>query len=100
METIVIRRLDPASGELADAASFRALVAPVSVEDTPTGRAMPVTVGYTLYIRGMPTGVLDTDLVLVRGELLAVTGKPAQWRNPDGSHAGDVVNVKFRKGGQ
>jgi hypothetical protein len=90
--------LNEIQGPLKQVASFQALVAPISSTDAPSDSSLGVTIGYTLYIRGDPTGVLDTDVIEVRGEKLPVAGKPAVWQNRAGAHVGDVVTVTMKKG--
>ena len=53
---------------------------------------------YTLYFRGPePTGILDTDCLVVRGKPLMVDGPPLEWWR-HGRHIGDVVNAFVREG--
>lgn len=96
--TTVDADLNEIQGPLKPTSSFQALVAPISSTDAPSDSSLGVTVGYTLYIRGDPTGILDTDVIEVRGERLPVAGKPAVWQNRAGVHIGDVVTVSFKKG--
>lgn len=91
--------LNEIQGPLKPIESFQALVAPVSSTDAPSDSSLGVTVGYTLYIRSPePTGIVDTDVIEVRGEKLPVAGKPAVWQNRAGIHIGDVVTVSLKKG--
>ncbi|NEG96011.1 hypothetical protein GFD17_04395 [Bifidobacterium sp. SMB2] len=79
--------------------SFTGLAAPVSASESPTESSQGVTVGYTVYVRsGEPTGILDTDVIGLRGLLLPVDGLPAVWENPRGEHVGDVITVGLREG--
>lgn len=80
--------------------TFQALVGPAmgeaKISETVT---MPVTIGYTVYIRGEePTGILNTDVLALRGERLPVTAPPAEWLDDTGQHVGDEVTVRFTKG--
>ena len=52
---------------------------------------------FTLYFRGEPTGILDTDCLVVRGKPLMVDGPPLEWWR-HGRHIGDVVNAFVREG--
>ncbi|PJM72336.1 hypothetical protein CS006_10390 [Bifidobacterium primatium] len=79
--------------------SFTGLAAPVTVSESPTESSHGVPVGYTVYIRSEePTGVLDTDVIGLRGLMLPVDGLPAVWENPRGKHIGDVITVRIREG--
>ena len=62
--------------------SFSGLVAPVNTPETASE----------------PTGILDTDLIGVRGRRVPVDGAVCEWRRKDGTHVGDVVNVKLKEG--
>lgn len=107
METIEIwRGLDttdadgnPVKGEPSRVGSFRAMVAPTEHDDQTDETGRPDTLAYTLYVRGsQPTGIQPTDLLMVRGELLHVDGRPQVWHGPRGRHVGDVIQVTERKG--
>ncbi|MCI1984076.1 MAG: hypothetical protein LKJ47_04815 [Bifidobacteriaceae bacterium] len=89
---------NPIQGNPKPVGSYSALVAPVTSTDTPSDSSLGVTVGYTLYVRGDPTGILDTDVIEVRGERLPVAGKPAVWQDRAGHHVGDVITVALKKG--
>ncbi|PWG60499.1 hypothetical protein [Bifidobacterium catulorum] len=86
-------------GPLELVASFDGLVAPVSTPETPSESSSGVVVDHAVYIRGdEPTGILDTDVIGVRGRRVPVDGVPAVWRDVHGRHVGDVVTVKLREG--
>ena len=79
--------------------SFRGLIAPVTVSESPSEISLGVTWDHTIYIRSTePTGILDTDLIGVRGRRVPVDGAVCEWRRKDGTHVGDVVNVKLKEG--
>lgn len=91
---------NPMQGPLSLWKTFQASVAPdmgeAKISETVT---MPVTIGYTVYIRGEePTGILSTDVLALRGGRLSVTAPPAEWFDDTGQHVGDVVTVRFAKG--
>lgn len=91
---------NPMQGPLSLWKTFQASVAPdmgeAKISETVT---MPVTIGYTVYIRGeKPTGILSTDVLALRGGRLTVTAPPAEWFDDTGQHVGDVVTVRFAKG--
>jgi len=81
-----------------DAPTTVAFVQGVGVEPRPSGETFidsrnAVTSGFTLY---MPAGVTvqPEHRVAVRGEVWAVQGDPAEWRNPfTGWSPGSVVQV-------
>lgn len=107
MERIEVWRGRPAvdtdgntvQGLLELVASFDGLVAPVSTTEPGADDSQGVTWDHTIYIRSnMPTGILDTDLIGVRGRRVPVDGVVCAWQKPDGTHVGDVVNVKLREG--
>ncbi|PLS30099.1 hypothetical protein Uis1B_2071 [Bifidobacterium margollesii] len=86
-------------GPLTLVSSFDGLVAPITAGESPTDTSHGVTVGCTLYIRADgPTGILDTDVIGVRGRLLPVDGPVASWRDPKGRHIGDVITVRLKEG--
>lgn len=90
---------NPVKGEPFRVGSFRAMVAPAEHDDPTDEAGRPDTVACTLYARGdMPTGVLPTDLLMVRGELLHVDGRPQVWHDPRGRYVGDVIHLTERKG--
>jgi hypothetical protein len=79
--------------------SFQGLVAPVTVPETPSEISLGVTYDHTIYIRSAdPTGILDTDLIGVRGRRVPVDGAVAVWNDTHGKHVGDVINVKLKEG--
>lgn len=79
--------------------SFQGLIAPVTVPDTPSEISLGVTYDHTIYIRSTaPTGILDTDLIGVRGRTVPVDGVVAVWNDTHGNHIGDVINVKLKEG--
>ena len=79
--------------------SFSGLVAPVNTPETASEESSGVTFDHTIYIRSTePTGILDTDLIGVRGRRVPVDGAVCEWRRKDGTHVGDVVNVKLKEG--
>lgn len=91
---------NPMVGPLTLWKSFQALVAPAMAEaqvsETVT---MSVTVGYTVYIRSTePTGILESDVLGVRGTRLPVAMPPEEWSDTSGRHVGDAVTVRFTKG--
>lgn len=107
METIEVWRGQPGTdtdgnliqGKPSRVGTFQALVAPVSATDQVEENANPLTIEYTIHIRGsQPTGIQATDLIKVRGVLLPVKGKPQVWNNTHGRHIGDVIAVGERKG--
>lgn len=85
-------------GDPALVKSLRAMVEPVSSIDQAGESSRPVTVGYTVYVRGDATGVKDTDLLRIRGRLLPVKGFPQVWDDLYGRHVGDVITVGNREG--
>lgn len=86
-------------GPLELVASFPALVAPATTPESGATDSAGVTWDHTIYIRSCePTGILDTDLIGVRGRRVPVDGVVAQWRNRVGNYVGDVVNVKLQEG--
>lgn len=79
--------------------SFQALVAPVSVAETPSDISAGITFDHTIYIRSdTPTGILSTDIIKVRGLSVPVDGVVGEWWNVYGVHVGDVINVKLKEG--
>ena len=85
---------NPIQGKPVPVGAFQAVVAPSSTIDQVEENANPLTIEYTIHIRGsQPTGIQATDLIKVRGVLLPVKGKPQVWNN-----IGDVIAVGERKG--
>lgn len=79
--------------------SFLGLVAPVITAESPSELSLGVTYDHTIYIRSaQPTGILDTDLIGVRGRKVPVDGVVGVWLDTRGNHIGDVVNVKLKEG--
>lgn len=83
--------------------SFQALVAPDSVAGSVAADSAVdstgVTWDHTIYIRcGEPTGILDTDVIGVRGRRVPVDGVVEVWDDPQGRHVGDVIHVRLREG--
>lgn len=82
--------------------SFDAYVTPstasaasTAIDPTSTG----VLVGYTVYLRRAdPSGILDTDVIGVRGRKLPVDGFVAQWRSQDGTYRGEQFSVTVKRG--
>ena len=75
------------------------MVAPVAVPEAPSEISLGVTCDHTIYIRSaQPTGILDTDLIGVRGRKVPVDGVVGVWLDTRGNHIGDVVNVKLKEG--
>lgn len=104
METVEVWRGEPATdvdgnpvqGDLKLVNSFTGMVAPVSADRS--DMSMPVTLAYTVYLRGEEaSGIQDTDLLMVRGRLLPVKGVPQVWCDLHGRHVGDVVSVGYWK---
>jgi len=90
---------NPIQGKPVPVGAFQAVVAPSSTIDQVEENANPLTIEYTIHIRGsQPTGIQATDLIKVRGVLLPVKGKPQVWNNTHGRHIGDVIAVGERKG--
>lgn len=86
-------------GPLTLITSFSGLVAPASTPETVSEESSGVTFDHAIYIRSSePTGILDTDLIGVRGRRVPVDGVVCEWRKHDGTHVGDVVNVKLKEG--
>ncbi len=107
METIEIWRgpdatdadCNPVKGEPVRVGSFQAMVAPSEHDDPTDETGRPDTVTCTIYVRGdAPTGVLPTDLLMVRGELLHVSGRTLVWHDLRGRYVGDVIHLTERKG--
>lgn len=107
MEQIDVYRGEPVTdadgntvqGPLTLIASFPALVAPANTAETGATDSAGVTWDHTLYIRAdRPTGILDTDLIGVRGRKVPVDGVVAQWSDTHGAYVGDVVRVRLREG--
>lgn len=107
METIEVWRGQPTTdtdgnpiqGKPVRVGAFQAVVAPTSTIDQAEENANPLTIEYTIYIRGsQPTGIQPADLIKVRDVLLPVKGKPQVWNNTRGRHIGDVIAVGERKG--
>lgn len=107
METIEVWRGQPTTdtdgnpiqGKPARVGAFQAVVAPSSTTDQVEENANPLTIEYTIHIRGsQSTGIQATDLIKVRGQLLPVKGKPQVWNNIRGRHVGDVITVGEREG--
>lgn len=107
METIEVWRgqpttdtdSNPIQGKPALVGTFQAVIAPTSTIDQVEENANPLTIEYTIHIRGsQPTGIQPADLIKVRGVLLPVKGKPQVWNNTHGRHIGDVITVGERKG--
>lgn len=90
---------NPIQGKPALVGTFQAMVAPTSTIDQVEENANPLTIEYTIHIRGsQPTGIQPADLIKVRGRLLPVKGKPQVWDNLHGRHIGDVITVGEREG--
>jgi hypothetical protein len=71
----------------------------VTVPETPSEISLGVTYDHTIYIgSGTPTGILDTDLIGVKGRRVPVDGVVAVWNDTQGVHIGDVINVKLKEG--
>jgi hypothetical protein len=68
-------------------------VEPIASDEPAEDGRQAVIVGYRLYLPG--TVAVDRSWrALVRGDLLPVDGRPAQWRNPfTGWEPGTVVQV-------
>lgn len=107
MEQVDVYRGDPITdadgntvqGPLSLVASFPALVAPVNTPEAQAVDSTGVTWDHTVYIRcDEPTGILDTDVLDVRGRRVPVDGVVAQWRDVHGRYVGDVVNVRLKEG--
>jgi hypothetical protein len=108
LETIIVKRYEvitgsdgnPALGDLNVWKSFdNALFAPdQNLEPALVARDAVITSG-NLYIRQpTPAGILDSDVIVVRGEDLAVDGGPEEWSNSRGAHIGDVMHVRAATG--
>ena len=107
METIEVWRGQPTTdtdgnpiqGKPVHVGAFQAVVAPSSTTDQVEENANPLTIEYTIHIRGsQQTGIQPADLIKVRGILLPVKGKPQVWNNLHGRHIGDVITVGEREG--
>lgn len=68
-----------------------AMFAPEGSPEVPDPGRVVVSQAPTLYWRGEHPDVLASDRLRVRGELYAVDGKPADWRDPWGSDLGGLV---------
>lgn len=90
---------NPVGGELAQVGAWQADVEPQYSEQHDTGRAAQLT-GFVLYVTGQgPTGILEGDVVEVRGVRCPVTGGKAEsWKFRDGTHAGDQITVQVVNG--
>jgi hypothetical protein len=90
---------NPVQGEMrhvAYADGFRG--SRLETSQSPGADSQGVARRYTLYFRGPePTGILDTDCLVVRGKPLMVDGPPLEWWR-HGRHIGDVVNAFVREG--
>lgn len=97
-------KYDRSSGEMVEdwtkpvvALEARALVEPRHDGEVDTTYRQSNTVGYRLYHRGRPA--IDRRWrVRVRGDVLHVTGLPAQWQASASSRAGTVVETSFTAG--
>lgn len=78
-------------------ATLMGFVEPVEASQSPGADSQGVARRFTLYFRGEPTGILDTDCLVVRGKPLMVDGPPLEWWR-HGLHIGDVVNAFVREG--
>jgi hypothetical protein len=89
---------NPVRGALALVDSFPALVAPAMVPTSTGTDGESVIFDHTIYIRGQePTGILDTDVIEVRGKRTPVQGVVGVWLDTAGNHIGDVVNVSLKE---
>lgn len=107
MERIDIYRASPTTdddGNIVQGAvqlwkSFDGLVAPVSVPESPAIDSLGVVYDHTIYIRSSDaTGILDTDVIGVRGKRVPVNGVVGVWQDRSGNHIGDVINVRLQEG--
>lgn len=88
---------EPIHGAVSLWRSFQAVVAPVTLSDTPDTASLGIIRGYTIYIRGSePTGILDSDLIDVRGHRLPVDGIVGEWRSLRGVYKGDQLSVRVK----
>ena len=89
---------NPVQGEMRHVASLMGFAEPVETSQSPGADSQGVARRYTLYFRGPePTGILDTDCLVVRGKPLMVDGPPLEWWR-HGRHIGVVVNAFVREG--
>ena len=95
---------DRASGELRPdwSAPVVALAAVAAVEPRHEGETDQTyrqanVVGYRLYHKDA-LSISRTWRVRVRGEVLNVTGRPADWRSPYTGFSGTVVECDFQEG--
>lgn len=87
-------------GDLHRVMSLQALVAPADMTRVDDEQSHGVSRRFTLYFRGAePTGVLDTDRLVVRGTPMIPAGPVREWSARDGRHVGDVLDVGIREGG-
>jgi len=85
-------------GALALWKTFPAYIAPLTEAEVQKDSSRTLTIGYTLYVRGQPTGIIESDVILVRGEKLPVTGRVTLWISPSGEYKGDVITVSWKRG--
>lgn len=78
--------------------TLSALVAPLTEAEVQADSGRSLVVGYTVYVRGEPTGIIETDSLKVRGEIVPVTGRVAEWVNKAGAHIGDVITITRKRG--
>lgn len=70
---------NPVQGEMRHVASLMGFAEPVETSQSPGADSQGVARRYTLYFRGPePTGILDTDCLVVRGKPLMVDGPPLE----------------------
>lgn len=108
MESIIVKRPEviydshgaPQYGDLVVWNTFDAFCAPNNPEESNLVGRNAVITGYTIYVTGdEPTGILNTDVIVVRGEDLAVTGRVAPWFNEfTGEYRGDQFAVREATG--
>lgn len=89
---------NPVQGALAIVDSFPALIAPATAPPSTGTDGESIIFDHTIYIRGQkPTGIMDTDVIDVRGKRVPVQGAVGVWLDKSGNHIGDVINVSLKE---
>lgn len=90
---------NPVRGPLSKTTTFNALIAPEQAAQSPSDTSQGVARQCTLYIRGdKPTGIQDTDRLVVRGLRMRPDGPVLEWADPSGRHIGDVIHCTSKEG--
>ncbi|MDN6587017.1 MAG: hypothetical protein L0K77_06835 [Bifidobacterium crudilactis] len=88
---------EPIPGAISLWKSFQAVVAPVTLSDTPDTSSLGVIRGYTVYIRSTePTGILDSDIICVRGHMLQGDGIVGEMLSRRGVFKGEQLSVRVK----